>query len=290
MPELPEVETVVRGLRPALVGRRLAKVDQRRPDLRFPFPPGFATALTGARVIAIDRRAKYILIRLESGFTWLVHLGMSGRFTVDAAPNASARSGQAGHNSGWALGEKHDHLLVETDGGHRVVYNDARRFGFMDLFKTEAETACKHLVGLGPEPLSPDFNADGFIAAVAGRRTPVKAALLDQRIVAGLGNIYVSEALWRAGISPRRLAGNLGPARAARLIGAVKNVLDDAIAAGGSSLRDYVQATGELGYFQHAWDAYDREGQTCRRPDCGGTIRRVVQSGRSTYFCPAHQR
>ncbi len=300
MPELPEVETVVRGLRPALVGARLAKIDRRRPDLRFPFPDGFDGALFNAEVASIDRRAKYILIRLESGLTWLVHLGMSGRFTVDGMPggpvssgpvsNGRASSGQAGHNSGWAMPEKHDHLLVETDGGHRVVYNDARRFGFMDIFETAFESDNRHLAGLGPEPLSDDFDAAGFCAAVAGRKMPVKAALLDQKIVAGLGNIYVSEALWRSGVSPRRLAGNLGPARAERLVDAVKAVLQDAIAAGGSSLRDYVQATGELGYFQHAWDAYDREGQACRRPECSGRIARIVQSGRSTFFCPVHQR
>lgn len=290
MPELPEVETVVRGLRPALVGRRLARIDQRRPDLRFPFPEAFADRLLDRRVAAIDRRAKYILIRLDGGLTWLVHLGMSGRFTVDAAPNLRAASGQAGHNSGWALVDKHDHLLVETDEGRRLTFNDVRRFGFMDLFETARESACGHLASLGPEPLSSAFTAAGFAASVGGRTSSIKAALLDQRLVAGLGNIYVCEALWRAGISPNRNAGTIKGIRAERLVRAVKSVLRDAIAAGGSSLRDFVDADGELGYFQHAWDAYDREGERCRRGDCDGTMRRIVQSGRSTYYCPGHQR
>jgi formamidopyrimidine-DNA glycosylase len=293
MPELPEVETVCRGLRPAMVGLRLSRVDQRRADLRFPFPAAFQDRLEGRRITAIDRRAKYILIRLDDGWTWLVHLGMSGRFTVGPgglATNGQATSGQAGHNSGWALGEKHDHLIAEMESGARVTYNDARRFGYMDLIPPGGEATSPHLMNLGPEPLLEAFNAWQFSDAIRGKRTPIKAALLDQRLVAGLGNIYVCEALWRAGISPKRSAHTVVGQRAERLVPAVKDVLTAAIAAGGSSLRDYVQATGELGYFQHSWDAYDREGDLCRRPDCDGTMIRIVQSGRSSYYCPRHQR
>ena len=296
MPELPEVETVCRGLRPAMEGRTIRWVDQRRPDLRYPFPDAFAKRLEGRRILAVDRRAKYILIRLDDGWTWMVHLGMSGRFTVSPgtspvqASSGQATSGQAGHNSGWALVEKHDHVLVDLDDGGRVVFNDTRRFGFMDLIPPDGEAANAHLAHLGPEPLSDAFSATYLTETLAGRRTPIKAALLDQRIVAGLGNIYVCEALWRSGISPRRMAASVGPKRASVLVPEIKQVLSDAIAAGGSSLRDYVQATGELGYFQHSWDVYDREGAPCRKPGCSGTIQRLVQSGRSTYFCPAHQR
>ena len=294
MPELPEVETVLRGLQPVLEGRRLIRVDQRRPDLRFPFPDGFVEQLEGSRVVSMERRAKYMLLRLDRGLTWLVHLGMSGRFTIDGKQERNdqnhATSGQAGHNSGWALIEPHDHVIVETEDMHRIVYNDTRRFGFMDLFPTNEEATHKHLRGIGPEPLSDDFNVEGFLGAIAGKKSPIKAALLDQTVVAGLGNIYVSEALWRAGISPKRLAANIGPQRARRLVPHVKTVLQDAIAAGGSSLRDYVQATGELGYFQHAFDAYDRDGEICRKDGCHGVIRKITQSGRSTYFCPIHQR
>ena len=294
MPELPEVETVCRGLRPALVGKRLARVDQRRPDLRFPFPPDFEKRLTDARITAVERRAKYMLIRLEDGWSWLVHLGMSGRFTVtprDAEGGPRwASSGQAGHNSGWEMVEKHDHVLVETEAGDRLVYNDARRFGFMDLIPPGGESDNPFLGGLGPEPLSDDFSVVSLNAAIKDKRTPIKAALLDQKVVAGLGNIYVCEALWRAGISPRRLASSIPGARAIRLVPAIKDVLSDAIAAGGSSLRDFVGAGGELGYFQHAWDAYDQEGQPCGLDGCDGTIQRIVQSGRSTFFCPKHQR
>jgi formamidopyrimidine-DNA glycosylase len=288
MPELPEVETVCRGLRPALEGRALARVDQRRPDLRFPFPENFVRRLEGNTVRAVERRAKYILIRLGDGWTWLVHLGMSGRFTV--TPGGRASSGQAGHNSGWALAEKHDHVLVETSDGGRLVFNDARRFGFMDLIPPGGEAENPFLASLGPEPMSDAFDAAYLAAALRTKKTPIKSALLDQRVVAGLGNIYVCEALWRADISPRRSAHTIPGARAVRLVPAIKAVLGEAIEAGGSSIRDYVQASGELGYFQHRWDAYDREGEPCRKPGCLGIVRRIVQSGRSSFFCPAHQR
>jgi formamidopyrimidine-DNA glycosylase len=290
MPELPEVETVVRGLTPALVGQRIRRADLRRPDLRFPLPEGFVGRLEGRMVMSLRRRAKYILATLDSGEIWLTHLGMTGRFTVDAQPDPQASSGQAGHNSGWALGEPHDHLVIETQSGARITYNDARRFGYMDLLPPDGEVTSKHLKDLGPEPLSDAFDAGHLGAALAGKRTPTKAALLDQRVVAGLGNIYVCEALWRAGISPKRQAHTIPGVRARRLVPVIKDVLHAAIAAGGSSLRDYRQTSGELGYFQHAWDVYDREGAACRKPDCPGTIVRVVQSGRSSFYCPKHQR
>ena len=292
MPELPEVETVVRGLRPALEGKLIARAEARRPDLRFPLPERFAERLTGRTVHEVARRAKYVLIRLDSGETWLAHLGMTGRFTV--TPGVRATSGQAGHNSGWAMVEKHDHVLIETEDGGRVVFNDARRFGYMDLIAPGGEAASTHLSGLGPEPLSDEFSAEYLAAALKGRRTPAKSALLDQHLVAGIGNIYACEALWRAGISPRRSAHTIAGGRAARLVAGVKSVLSDAIAAGGSSLRDYVHTDGELGYFQHNWAVYGREGESC--PACrdeGGTpctIRRIVQSGRSTFYCPSRQR
>ena len=292
MPELPEVETVVRGLRPALEGKRIARVEARRPDLRFPLPEDFAERLTGFIVTEVVRRAKYVLARLDSGETWLAHLGMSGRFTV--SPGATASSGQAGHNSGWALIEKHDHVIVEMADGGRVVFNDARRFGYMDLIPPGGEADSPHLRAIGPEPLSQDFNVEYLAGALCGRKTPIKSALLDQKLVAGIGNIYACEALWRAGISPRRSAHTVAGQRATRLVEAVQSVLAEAIEAGGSSLRDYVQTDGELGYFQHNWGVYGREGETC--PKCGEDdakpccIRRIVQSGRSTFYCPQQQR
>lgn len=292
MPELPEVETVVRGLRPALEGKRLTRVELRRPDLRFPFPEGFADHLTGRTVTEVVRRAKYILIRLDSGQTWLAHLGMSGRFTV--TPGAATSSGQAGHNSGWALAAKHDHVLVEAEDGGRIVYNDTRRFGFMDLIAPGGEADSPHLRALGPEPLSAAFSSGYLADALRGKRTPIKAALLDQRVVAGIGNIYACEALWRAGVSPRRSAHTIAGGRAERLVCAVRDVLAEAIEAGGSSLRDYVQTDGELGYFQHRWAVYDRAGEACPKcveagiEDCA--ISRIVQSGRSTFYCSRQQR
>ena len=291
MPELPEVETVRRGLAPHMEGRRIHWAEQRRPDLRFPFPEGFVSRLEGNRVTHVGRRAKYLLINLEDDWTWLVHLGMSGRFTVNPGPGGvQATSGQVGHNSGWALADKHDHVRVEMEGGAQLVFNDVRRFGFMDLIPPGGADVSPHLAGLGPEPLSEDFNAEHLCAVFKGRKTPVKAALLDQQNVAGLGNIYVCEALWRAGISPRRLAKSVQGNRAEHLVTAVKEVIAQAIEAGGSSLRDFVQADGELGYFQHSWDAYGREGEPCKLEGCDGIIRRIVQSGRSTFYCPKHQR
>ncbi len=273
MPELPEVETVRLGLEGPLVGRHLARVEQRRADLRWPLPSNFAARLTGRRIERLDRRGKFILAHLDDGQVWLIHLGMSGRFHLDGA------SRQAG---------RHDHIVVTTEDGVVVVYEDHRRFGIMDLFP-EAELAGHRLLReLGPEPLSNRFDGPTLSARLAGKRTPIKAALLDQKVVAGLGNIYVSEALHRAGISPRRLASAVAGRRAERLVPAIREVLRAAIAAGGSSLRDYVQVSGELGYFQHSWQVYDRAGEACRT--CGKPIRKIVQSGRASYFCGGCQR
>ena len=283
MPELPEVETVRRGLVPAMQGRVIARADVRRPDLRWPFPPRMAERLAGAQVVRLRRRSKYLLLDLDTDETLLVHLGMSGRMTVSGAPLA-----QFVHDHPPEA--KHDHVVLHMHGGARVTFNDARRFGAMDLLPTGAEDAHPLLARLGPEPLGNGFHADALADAFRGRRTPVKAALLDQRIVAGLGNIYVCEALHRAGISPRRAAGRISRARIERLVPVIRDVLEEAIAAGGSSLRDHRQATGELGYFQYGFAAYGREGEPCRTADCTGTIRRIVQSGRSTFHCPSCQR
>jgi len=276
MPELPEVETVRRGLQPALEGRVLTRVVQRRADLRFALPERMAERLTGRRVTHIGRRAKYILVELDNGEVLIIHLGMSGRMTI--------------HQGAPAAAGPHDHVDLVTDGDVTVRFNDTRRFGMMDLVAADSLVAYPMLAGLGPEPLGNEFNDASLSAALAGRRTPIKAALLDQRVVAGLGNIYVCEALWRSGISPRRSAHTIPGVRAARLVPAIREVLEAAIAAGGSSLRDYVQADGELGYFQHAWRAYGREGECCGHGDCAGIIRRIVQSGRSTFYCALHQR
>ena len=279
MPELPEVETIRRGLAACLEGKRFLEVVQRRADLRFPLPRGFAARLTGRRVTRIDRRAKFLLIRLDDGQVLICHLGMTGRLLV---------------GRGRPKLEPHDHLLFLAEGGVAVRFNDARRFGFMDLTPADELDQHKHLKGLGPEPLDRGFDGPRLGAALAGKRTPIKAALLDQRVVAGLGNIYVSEALFRAGISPRRLARTIQGDRAERLARAIVQVLREAIKAGGSSLRDYVQTDGELGYFQHHWKVYDREGKPCPGCDCDaaktGGIRRIVQSGRATYYCPRKQR
>jgi formamidopyrimidine-DNA glycosylase len=283
MPELPEVETVRRGLAPVMEGALIARAVVNRPDLRWPFPPGMAARLTGCRVLTLRRRSKYLLADLDRGETLLMHLGMSGRMLVSGAP-----LGRFVHDH--PAPEKHDHVIFDMASGARITFNDPRRFGAMDLMPTDAAEAHPLLARLGPEPLGNAFHEDHLAAALAGRRTPVKSALLDQRIVAGLGNIYVCEALFRARISPRRRAGNLGPRRLARLVPAIRDVLREAIAAGGSSLRDYRQADGELGYFQHAFDVYGREGAACRTPGCGARVARIVQSARSSFYCPRCQR
>lgn len=285
MPELPEVETVRRGLVPALEGRRILSVVLNRADLRFPFPERFAERVSGQRVERIDRRAKYLLIRLEGGATLLSHLGMSGRYSIEAERIAE-QPGDFVHAA--PADPKHDHVILEIEGGVTVRYNDPRRFGFMDLFEADADNP--YLAGLGPEPGSNAFSDTYLSSALTGRRTPIKAALLDQRIVAGLGNIYVCEALHRAGISPRRLAATIPGRRAERLAPAVRAVIDEAIAAGGSTLRDFASADGGLGYFQHRFRTYGREGEACVTPGCSGTVGRIIQSGRSTFFCAACQR
>ena len=286
MPELPEVETVRRGLQPALEGARLARVRVNRPDLRFPFPEGFTTRLEGSRVEALERRAKYLLARLDRGETWVTHLGMTGRFVVQQGLNARSLGEFVTDAS---TDEKHAHLVIETDGGARVTFFDARRFGYMGLMPTGELPEHPWFKGLGPEPLGPEFGAAQMAAAFKGRKQNVKATLLDQRVVAGLGNIYVVEALHRARISPNRAAGKVGKPALARLAEAVPEVLEAAIAAGGSTLRDFAQADGSLGYFQHSFSVYGREGEACPRGD-GGVVRRIVQAGRSTFFCPRCQR
>jgi formamidopyrimidine-DNA glycosylase len=282
VPELPEVETVRRGLAPAMEGRRIGRVEVRRPDLRWPFPVRMAERLAGARVEHLGRRSKYLLAGLDTGETLIVHLGMSGRLLIAERPVGK-------FHFVWPAAEKHDHVLLEIEGGTRITFNDARRFGAMDLWPTEALGAHPLLARLGPEPLGNAFNADWLAARMAGRRTSVKAVLLDQHAVAGLGNIYVCEALWRAGIAPQRQAGDVLATEIEGLVHAVRHVLEDAIAAGGSSFRDYRRADGELGYFQHAFAVYGRTGEPCRKPGCGGTIARLVQSGRSSFYCPACQ-
>jgi len=282
MPELPEVETVIRGLRPHLEGARLARVEQRRADLRFPLPERFAARLQGRRIERIDRRAKYILAHLDDGAVLLCHLGMSGRMTLTGPGQAPAAIGP------------HDHIVLVTDRGAEVRFNDARRFGLMDLVASENLESHRLLAGLGPEPLGNAFSGPELARRLRGKRSPIKAALLDQRVVAGLGNIYVSESLFFAGISPRRSAHSVQGDRAERLVTAIRSVLTRAIEAGGSSLRDYVQASGELGYFQHEWAVYDREGAACPGCTCdpvrNGGIRRIVQSNRATYYCGQRQR
>ena len=276
MPELPEVETVMRGLSSRMDGRVLAEVEVRRPDLRWPLPDRMAERLTGRRILGLRRRAKYILVDLDDGTSWMIHLGMSGRMLVSDGPKPPL--------------ETHDHVVFRTDDGTWVKFNDARRFGMMDLWPTQEVERHKLLKGIGPEPLGNAFNGPALESALAGKYTPIKAALLDQKVVAGVGNIYACEALHRAGIAPRRLALNVWGGRAERLADAVKTVLTEAIAAGGSSLRDHRQVSGELGYFQHTFRVYDREGEGCPTPECGGTVKRLVQSGRSTFYCPRCQR
>ncbi len=293
MPELPEVETVRRGLEPALVGARLIGIDQRRPDLRFPLPENFSERLLGRRVEALGRRAKYLLADLDDLNVLVMHLGMSGSFRIDEpgqAPNGSAAAGLSGKDTA------HDHVAFDLSTGARITYNDPRRFGFMLLIprKGLAEHALFRKVGV--EPLGNELDGARLAALLAGKTTSLKAALLDQTLVAGLGNIYVCEALHRAGLSPRRAAGSLarkdgGPTKRADLLArAIREVLLEAIAAGGSSLRDHRQTDGALGYFQHSFRVYDRADFLCPRPDCGGTVKRIVQNGRASFFCGTCQK
>jgi formamidopyrimidine-DNA glycosylase len=278
MPELPEVETVCRGLAMHMEGRRVERLDLNRPDLRIPLPLGLKGNVEGKRVQHITRRAKYILMHLEDGGVLIIHLGMTGRMVVAA--------------DGTTLGplDRHDHVVFTMDSGAVVRFNDARRFGLMDYARESELPDHPLFAALGPEPLGNAFSGPVLEASLAGKVTPIKAALLDQRVVAGLGNIYVSEALFWAGLSPRRVAATVAGARAERLATAVRDVLTRAIAAGGSSLRDYVQASGELGYFQHQWAVYGRENERCPDCDCSSGIKRIVQAGRSTFYCAKRQR
>ena len=287
MPELPEVETVRRGLAPVLDGARLVRVEARRPDLRFALPDGFVQRLTGARIGVMSRRAKYLLAPLDRGDVLVMHLGMSGRFEI-ASAKARQRPGEFEYAT--SVDEKHAHVLFHTEHGETVTYFDPRRFGYMDLIAEDALAEHPWFKGLGPEPLGEDFTAAHLKAEFAGRKQSVKATLLDQRVVAGLGNIYVCEALHRAGITPERAAGSLKPKDLTTLIEVIRLVLAEAIEVGGSTLRDYAAADGALGYFQHRFKVYGREGEPCLKPGCGGVIARIVQGGRSTFFCPVCQR
>ncbi|MEE4208680.1 MAG: bifunctional DNA-formamidopyrimidine glycosylase/DNA-(apurinic or apyrimidinic site) lyase [Parvularcula sp.] len=289
MPELPEVETVRRGLEPVLTGAVIERVEMRRPDLRFPFPENLPAALCGARIEGAERRAKYLLFPLSTGMALMAHLGMTGRFRVTGG---EGRAFEPGVFYAPDPPPGHDHLVMGlrlADGSRReLIYSDPRRFGFVDLVGRDGKGTHASLPPMGPEPLGEDFDAAALTAALRGKKTPLKAALLDQRNVAGLGNIYVCEALFRAGLSPRRMAGSVGPVRAGRLVAAIKDVLREAIEAGGASLRDYAGADGKRGGFQQRFDVYDREGEPCTR--CGHPVLRFVQAGRSTFSCSTCQR
>ncbi|MGE0151945.1 MAG: bifunctional DNA-formamidopyrimidine glycosylase/DNA-(apurinic or apyrimidinic site) lyase [Reyranellaceae bacterium] len=277
MPELPEVETVCRGLAPKLEGARIARLLQRRKDLRLALPARFAARVEGRRVVKLERRAKYILAHLDDGTVWLMHLGMSGRMMVLSHNEAAVTPFDA-----------HDHVVFETDSGWQIRFRDPRRFGLMLLLKPGEAATHKLLRGLGPEPLEEAFTGAVLAGALQGKRTPIKSALLDQRVVAGIGNIYACEGLFLAGLKPGRLAATVQGEKAAKLVAGLKAVLNRAIADGGSSLRDHVQPDGELGYFQTRFSVYDREGQAC--PGCGRKVKRMVQAGRSTFYCAHCQR
>jgi formamidopyrimidine-DNA glycosylase len=290
MPELPEVETVRRGLEPVLVGNAFARVEQRRADLRFPLPENFGTRLSGRRIEALDRRAKYLLARLDDGEVLVMHLGMTGRFSIDHA------NGPSGAVQAQRKVPKHEHIVFHLGDGTAVRYSDTRRFGLMDLIRSERLDMHALFKGLGIEPLSSGFTPEWLAGRLKGKATSIKAALLDQKLIAGLGNIYVCEALHRAGIWPIKLVGTLATKsgkptkKTEALVAAIKAVLSEAIKAGGSSLRDYQRADGRLGRFQHRFKTYNREGKPCPRKGCGGTVRRIVQGGRSTFYCPTCQR
>jgi formamidopyrimidine-DNA glycosylase len=278
MPELPEVETVLRGLAPVLEGRTIVKAKVNRPDLRWPFPENMAGRISGQKISKLWRRSKYILADLSSGESLLVHLGMSGRILISGDP-----LGTFVHDHPAA--QKHDHVVFDIDNGVRVTFNDPRRFGAMDLLSTDGADHHPLLRDIGPEPLSNAFNETYLIERLKGKKSAIKSVLLDQKIVAGLGNIYVCEALYRAGISPKRLAGQTAEKRLAALVPIIRQVLDEAINAGGSSLRDFRQADGELGYFQHSFNVYGREGLPCVTDGCDHVVQRIVQSGRSSFYC-----
>lgn len=299
MPELPEVETVRRGLQPVMEGAKILDAEARRPDLRFPFQPDFVARLKGQVVTGLGRRAKYLMADLASGDVLLMHLGMSGSFRVIKPDN---EAGPGGFHYPRAKDSAHDHVLFRMSSGADIVFNDPRRFGYMKVIARQALEDEPLLRDLGPEPLGNEFDAAMLARSCEGKTTSLKAALLDQRVVAGLGNIYVCEALHRSHLSPRRIAATLATKgrkgvgggeptdHAKRLVSAIHTVLNDAIKAGGSSLRDHRQTSGELGYFQHSFKVYDREGETCKTPGCGGTVKRFTQNGRSTFWCPKCQK
>ncbi|PHR23369.1 MAG: DNA-formamidopyrimidine glycosylase [Hoeflea sp.] len=297
MPELPEVETVRRGLQPVLEGARIIRVDQRRADLRFAFPADFAARLEGRQITSLGRRAKYLIADLDDGMVLVSHLGMSGSFRIEADGDGTLKPGAFHHER--SKDDKHDHVVLHVEGPAgkaRVIYNDPRRFGYMDLMARTALAEHPWFRSLGVEPTGNSLDAGTLAERLAGKKTPLKAALLDQRIIAGLGNIYVCEAMWRAELSPVRPAGGLvtktgRPRKQLELLTqSIRDVIDEAIAAGGSSLRDHIRTDGTLGYFQHGFSVYDREGKACPRPGCGDTVRRIVQSGRSTFYCPRCQK
>jgi formamidopyrimidine-DNA glycosylase len=293
MPELPEVETVRRGLQPAMEGSRITRLELRRKDLRFPFQPDFSARLQGRVITSLGRRAKYLLADLDSGDVLLMHLGMSGSFRVVSDEN-NVMPGAFHHPRSDE--RAHDHVVFHMSSGPSVIYNDPRRFGFMKIFARSEIDNEPFLKDIGPEPLGNAFDAAMLAGATAGKKTSLKAALLDQRVVAGLGNIYVCEALFRSHLSPRRLAATLATKKgeptdhSKRLVSAIHEVLNQAIKAGGSSLRDHRQTDGELGYFQHSFQVYDREGEPCQTDGCSGIVKRFVQNGRSTFWCPKCQR
>lgn len=293
MPELPEVETVRRGLQPAMEGARIVRAETRRADLRFPFQEDFVARLEGRTVAGLGRRAKYLMADLDSGDVLLMHLGMSGSFRVVTAEGEAV---QGEFHYPRNEDRAHDHVVFHMSSGAQVVFNDPRRFGYMKVIGRTALEQEPLLKGLGPEPLGNAFDAALLASACAGKATSLKAALLDQRVVAGLGNIYVCEALYRARLSPKRPAAILANRKGApsdharRLVEAIHTVLNEAIAAGGSSLRDHRQTSGELGYFQHAFQVYDQEGEACRTPGCRGVVKRFVQNGRSTFWCAVCQK
>lgn len=291
MPELPEVETVRRGLAPVMEGALVTQLQQNRPDLRFPLPEAFAERVSGRRIISLGRRAKYLLIDLEDDLTLISHLGMSGSFRIEDEV-------QGDFHHARLKDSKHDHVIfhVERDGrAQKVIYNDPRRFGFMHLWKRSELDLYPAFAELGPEPTGNALDADYLAGRLSGKSQPLKGALLDQTVIAGLGNIYVCEALWRSHLSPKRQSGTLVTPKGKpkkellALTEAIRAVIADAIAAGGSSLRDHIQADGSLGYFQHSFSVYDREGGACRMPGCNGTVARITQSGRSTFYCQACQ-
>lgn len=295
MPELPEVETVMRGLAPALEGRRMTEVKLRSKGLRFPFPPGFQASLEGRTVERLRRRAKYILAALDDGATLLIHLGMTGRFTIVKPEGQRRNLGEFYFEADEADDGPHAHVRLTLDDGTRIVFTDPRRFGVMDWIARDDLEGHKLLRGIGVEPLGNEFNEAFLVKAFQGKKAPLKAVLLDQRVIAGLGNIYVSEVLFRAGLSPRRKAGTiakgkLGAGRVAGIVRHTRDVLTEAIAAGGSTLQDFAHADGSEGSFQQRFLVYDREGAPCLKPSCTGTIKRIVQSGRSSFYCPVCQR